>query len=229
MLKAIIKGRATALSKTLLNAGLLSSAALSTLGAGPAQAATGCGVQIDWSDWVGGQTLTCADKEFKWVSTTTLGDFDNNNITKVSATQPLPGDYLFNLDKDFTNAPFDFTHEASITAANTAFSKVDIDSNAVTTADPPSVLTGTYTFAGGNSPIILQSINGDPAMTAIIGDPTSIIVNNSYNGDGAIDAFQNSFRQTQQSAPGPLPLLGAGAAFGFSRRLRRRIDRLLLA
>ena len=34
-----------------------------------------------------------------------------------------------------------------------------------------------------------------------------------------IDAYQNTFRQT----PGPLPILGAGAAFGFSRKLRSRI------
>ena len=35
---------------------------------------------------------------------------------------------------------------------------------------------------------------------------------------GAVDNFQNTVR-----TPGPLPLLGAGAAFGFSRRLRGRI------
>ena len=34
-----------------------------------------------------------------------------------------------------------------------------------------------------------------------------------------IDAIQNNYTQT----PGPLPLLGAGAAFGFSRRIRSRI------
>jgi hypothetical protein len=37
---------------------------------------------------------------------------------------------------------------------------------------------------------------------------------------GVLDEFENGFRQV----PGPLPLLGAGAAFGFSRKMRRRIN-----
>lgn len=40
-------------------------------------------------------------------------------------------------------------------------------------------------------------------------------------GTGTIASFTNSFTQ-YTAVPGPLPLMGAGAAFGFSRRLRRR-------
>jgi hypothetical protein len=44
---------------------------------------------------------------------------------------------------------------------------------------------------------------------------------------GSINSFQNSFTQVPggdpETVPGPLPLLGAGAAFGFSRRLRTRV------
>jgi hypothetical protein len=45
---------------------------------------------------------------------------------------------------------------------------------------------------------------------------------------GSINSFQNSFTQLEgpadpETVPGPLPLLGAGAAFGFSRRLRTRV------
>jgi hypothetical protein len=44
---------------------------------------------------------------------------------------------------------------------------------------------------------------------------------------GSINSFQNSFIQLPgsdpETVPGPLPLLGAGAAFGFSRRLRARV------
>ena len=44
---------------------------------------------------------------------------------------------------------------------------------------------------------------------------------------GSINSFQNSFTQIPgdppDRVPGPLPLLGAGAAFGFSRRLRTRV------
>ena len=223
MFKATLKVRATTLCKTLLTAGLLGAAALSTLGAGSAQAATGCGVGISWSAWIGGQILTCADKEFKFLSTTTLGDL-NDPTTSVSAVQPNPGDYLFNLDKPFTSGAFDFTYEASITIANTVFTAVDLDSNANNFASPPSVLTATYSFTGGNTPVVLTSTNGSADLAAVTGGPSIIIVRNNFAGTGgAIDTLENSFQQRTAHVPGPLPLLGAGAAFGFSRRIRSRI------
>jgi hypothetical protein len=223
ILKTTHKRRATTLSKALLTAGLLGGAALSTLGAGSAQAATGCAVGISWSAWVGGQTLTCIDKEFKWLSTQVLGDL-NDPTTTVSAVEPTPGDYLFNLDKPFTSTAFDFTYEATITGSNLVFDAVDINSNANSFANPPSVLIGTYTFAGANSPVVLTSTNGTPDLSAVNGGPTTITVNNNYDGTGgAIDSMQNSFNQRADKVPSPLPLLGAGAAFGFSRRIRSRI------
>jgi hypothetical protein len=215
MFKATHKRRATTLSKTLLTAGLLGGAALSTLGAGSAQAATGCGIQISWLAWIGGQNLTCKDKEFKWLSTAVPGDLPSS---AVSAVEPLPEDYIFNLDKPFTSDPFDFTYEATITDPGYVFIAVDLDSDADVFASPPSVLEATYTFAGGNSPIMLTSTNGSESVAPVTGGPTTIIVNNSYNGaGGAIDTMQNSFQQV----PAPLPLLGAGAAFGSIRKLRK--------
>ncbi|MFM9087267.1 MAG: hypothetical protein ACKOPT_03835, partial [Cyanobium sp.] len=43
--------------------------------------------------------------------------------------------------------------------------------------------------------------------------------NNPVIGQSSIDNVQNTVRST----PGPLPILGASAAFGFSRKLRGRI------
>jgi hypothetical protein len=45
------------------------------------------------------------------------------------------------------------------------------------------------------------------------------IVDTAQANNNLIDAYQNVYRQV----PGPLPILGAGAAFGFSRKLRSRI------
>jgi hypothetical protein len=42
---------------------------------------------------------------------------------------------------------------------------------------------------------------------------------NPSTGEAGIDKITNTYFQT----PGPLPILGAGAAFGFSRKLRSRI------
>jgi hypothetical protein len=46
--------------------------------------------------------------------------------------------------------------------------------------------------------------------------------------DGQVNSISNSYEQGQ-GVPGPLPLLGAGAAFGFSRKLRRRLKGATLA
>lgn len=211
-------------AKHLLTRGLMTAALIggagATLSAGSAEAATGCGVGISWSAWVGGQDLTCGDKVFSHSSTTTLGDLASSF---VSAVQPLPGDFLFNLDfPNFTTNPFDFTYVASITDPSRVFSAVDLDSDADVFANPPSTLKATYTFADGNSPIILKSTNGSTDFESVIGGPSTITVGNVYDGNGAIDSLENSFQQT--SVPGPLPVLGAGVAFGFSRKLRRRIQ-----
>jgi hypothetical protein len=44
--------------------------------------------------------------------------------------------------------------------------------------------------------------------------------------DNITDSLNQAFDPSTNEVPGPLPLLGAGAAFGFSRRLRSRIKQV---
>ena len=54
--------------------------------------------------------------------------------------------------------------------------------------------------------------------------------NHKGRANGSINSLQNSFGQTDiPPVPGPLPLVGIGAAFGFSRRIRSRIKGARLA
>jgi hypothetical protein len=46
---------------------------------------------------------------------------------------------------------------------------------------------------------------------------------NQAVNDGEIFTYAQATLYTATPAPGPLPVLGAGAAFGFSRKLRKRI------
>jgi hypothetical protein len=68
----------------------------------------------------------------------------------------------------------------------------------------------TYTGMGGVTPD-LAYIDSDPIyeFSAMI----------ALDGGATVSSWTNTISQT----PGPLPILGAGAAFGFSRKLRRRI------
>ena len=73
----------------------------------------------------------------------------------------------------------------------------------------------------------LVSTNGSSTpLINIIGGPTEIWVKDAYEiagvfplAGGQLDNYTNTF----EAVPGPLPVLGAGAAFGFSRKLRARI------
>jgi hypothetical protein len=95
----------------------------------------------------------------------------------------------------------------------------------------PPVGTPTFKvkkFATGLDPMLMA----DETVTQItdVFDPglKTISVRDEYLVTvGSINSFQNSFTQLRggdpETVPGPLPLLGAGAAFGFSRRLRARV------
>lgn len=69
----------------------------------------------------------------------------------------------------------------------------------------------------------------NPVITGLFdsGVTTTRIRNDYSVTQGSINTLQNSFTQRPRGdidrVPGPLPLLGAGAAFGFSRRLRTRV------
>jgi hypothetical protein len=79
-------------------------------------------------------------------------------------------------------------------------------------------------------PTVVSTMTGIPAFTTTTGTaqtrtfttkPSSIAVSQQFT---AANRTLNSFTTTYtQNVPGPLPLLGAAAAFGFSRRLRSRI------
>ena len=82
----------------------------------------------------------------------------------------------------------------------------------------------------GMTPSILNVNEKSKSATGSIGGQVKkITVMDTYGVTvGSINSFQNSFSQKPDQAdpervPGPLPLLGAGAAFGFSRRLRTRL------
>lgn len=111
----------------------------------------------------------------------------------------------------------------------------------------PNALNGTYIFndaftgdlwfasgtntsvPGGNYfPTGAYSSDKVPMLTTISGLPSNgtwrLKISDNGSGDtGALGSWSLNLQgSTPASVPGPLPLLGAGAAFGWSRRLRKR-------
>jgi hypothetical protein len=90
-----------------------------------------------------------------------------------------------------------------------------------------SVTKEVFTSAGGTSlgTLVFNQTNSGSSYTGdLLVNPIyeSLYIVDSYAVTGdtvGIDKITNTF----ESVPGPLPILGAGAAFGFSRKLRGRI------
>ena len=121
------------------------------------------------------------------------------------------------IDTDF-NPPLTGASVTSIytivTDPSTPFDQVDL--SWVNVPGTNSTVSALYEWAGGS-----VTLDKNTPLFKIEGPlPSTIKVTNTYTpGNGAIDNAQNTFR----NVPGPLPILGAGAAFGFSRKLRSRI------
>ena len=125
------------------------------------------------------------------------------------------------------NATGTLNYTLSIVPPTCTFKSVVLDSATVGTET-----TVTKSIAGLISPLI--SNNGSTSVALLGG--TSINVTDTYsvifNGtiSQGLNSFNNGYTQTNAiPVPGPLPLLGVGAAFGFIRRLRNRIKRSWLA
>jgi hypothetical protein len=240
-----INQHTTTLSKTLLTAGLLGGAALSTLGAGSALA-----LQFDCK--YGGSTAghpLCSSVD--WATGWTLGDKTLTNLTYFPTIGPLdaPPTGTFSFIWDDLGAPgvskedmystlatFDpalpepstgsYSYDLAITpagiAAGYAFGSAELDVNHVGTGQNVQKVV-----KDGTGSIILATLNSVDGMP-VGPDPisgTSIKVTDTWAlnpATGTISSISNTYSQV----PAPLPLLGVGAAFGSIRKLRKFSTRL---
>ena len=224
----------TTLSKALLTAGLLGGAALSTLGAGSAQAAGG---RFDCS-FGGALTPPASCSGINW----TLGDKTLTNFSfapGIPVGGPPSGVFSFIWDElglpgyidDMWTTVAEFN--PSLPPPNTGSYSYDLAIDPVSgltfkdvELDVDHAGTGqvvTKTIIGGGSPV-LTSVNGMPDGPVPLSG-TSISVTDSWSLDpntGTIMSISNSYTQT----PAPLPILGAAAALGSLRKLRKFSSRL---
>jgi hypothetical protein len=261
MLKATHKRRATTLSKTLLTAGLLGGAALSTLGAGSAQAAWDLHEPLGYictiAPTLGGSTCEFTkdplyDGSGATTPTTvarTIPQFPGETthphdklLTLLDWNGLLPDDTIaFVIQQANTPNPIweldlDFSLDRSESLSPTGHLdyKIEITDPLYTfyTASLSTLLTAAgdytvdkrfYTDDTFTTEITAWALsNPTPANpdTKIIGSQ-EIFVRDSWSipsgSTATIDDIQNNYTQV----PAPLPLLGAGAAFGSIRKLRK--------
>ena len=174
------------------------------------------------------------------------------NTGTISATNvagPLPGTVDCSLVSQQTNvATFDTDFEAN--GAGGLFGPTTLTySYQLTTSTPgywfdSALIDSDLDLLGAGNNVITKNIYSDPGFTNLIytansidgsnsglqpiaGQYSTIYVRDSITlvggvGTGPVADLDNVTNTVTQT-PGPLPILGAGAAFGFSRKLRGRI------
>lgn len=191
----------------------------------PAQAAfTGCGAGS--TDAMGtiadlaaiGNTCLVGDKLYTITDTTGLDGLTNVMISSFQGTQhsitiqnsgglgPISGTAAFNYTIAVSGSPELMTKWQADTAGSLVGQTYDVVTNAT-----GSAATSTINIPGNPGP------KGPFDFTPFTA--SSNFTNTITNGAVPVQQLTNTVIQT----PGPLPILGAGAAFGFSRRLRSRV------
>jgi MYXO-CTERM domain-containing protein len=227
-LKSSPKTRTTTLHKALLAAGLLSGAALSSLGfAAPANAAPACSGAYSPAGLIamGSTGCTIGDKLYSDFSFTNMST-GFWGFTQFGTTYNLSASSLNFTDK--VN-PFSYSYKVAITGITPgqAFASYNTDATVNDVGSgkaysktlqtiTPGLVTGPSTATQAAPGLTIPLVTLGPVYF------TSTVALTQGQISTVSDVLDQKF-QPSDGVPGPLPLLGAGAAFGLSRRIRSRI------
>jgi len=190
------------------------------------------GTITSFQDFLSKTSSSCkiGDKNYSAFTFANFLDPDNTFL-RISKSGALGDRYSINISNNSGLQPGPYTFDYTIAVSGTPnfIDKwVSTTQNQGAGNDGYSLqVTSTDSFNPSVSETINQNmING--TIQDLSNQPTSVIFSNDLTVSTAKDgpfSFTNTVVQAplQSEVPGPLPLLGAGAAFGFSRKLRARI------
>jgi hypothetical protein len=214
--------------KAFLAAGLLSGAALSSIVlAAPANAADCVAGDVASYQMLTGGECTSGDKTYSNFIFTNLNSADTVTISPGIPTHTIAlsnssgwGAGTYGLSYRVTIDPLApyYLRAYAASSSSSIFVPSLVSGTIGLTASAMPPLSGTIPLNSGTT---VPSFYTTPLTLKTDVFTTEVIVT-----DGFLTAFDNSIVQginNTDRVPGPLPLLGAGAAFGFSRRIRNRI------
>jgi len=233
------------LMKKLISAGLLAATALSFTAVSPAKAASGCmGGALGMYTWgeikaTPGFTCVIGDKTYSDFSYSSMkndagstiynpiDDGDVFNFSQTGATG-LTHNLNVNSANNWSNAKVMLNYKVTVSSGTNKLKNYSANltgdngtqwamSLAATNGVSPSATTGFPTF-GQPATTPTKLFNANVSTT----DFSNEVIANA-TGDGVTQFSNRLNQQVPPEVPGPLPLLGAGAAFGFSRKLRNRV------
>lgn len=171
-----------------------------------------------------GIPYTLGDKDLTFIGAPpTTGAGTIEWFKPTSEVWQLDTDYVADLAGPANNI---ISYRIDITDPGAWFSSIVVDSGVTQSViNPTTLFVEIFSDAAFNNRVAsASSFNGsNSGFVTVPGQLSTIFVRETLNvGVGAVYDFgEVNFRQ---EVPGPLPLLGAGAAFGFSRKLRRRVN-----
>jgi len=214
------------------SAGILATASFLSFGViAPAQAAPSCdtsgimgtGAYMISNLLILGSTgCSIGDKTYSDFSFTGLAT-GFYGFTKSGADHTFSGSSL-----NFTGSSFSYSYKVTLFNPPAGQEFFKYNTNAAGSS-AGSALAFTKSLDEGNGPSTATAVTPGNIVTLPSGtiSPltfTSILTRTGGKVDTITDSLTQKLDDTV-AVPGPLPVLGAGAAFGFSRKLRRRISR----
>lgn len=186
----------------------------------------------------GGNPLTVGDKTLSGLS---FSGFIPGALDKILFTQVTPVFYQlqYNFDPQVkSNISGTFGYTISITPPGVAAGRELLAAQANITGG--NLLGGSFTTSISSANLIPGILTANsvsnPSATgfffnntiAATFEQTFSATSGGPNKFATINSFGIQFSQTEPepTVPGPLPILGAGAAFGMSRKLRSRIKQV---
>lgn len=121
------------------------------------------------------------------------------------------------------------SYTISIIQPGFEFAAVGLDSGCIFPALGGCTVTKKVSLNSGSTSLVSTTGNPAPVDYLFAAGVTSLDIEDLFlaTGNSAVSTANNFFSQRPVEAPGdvpgPLPILGAGMAFGFSRRLRSRV------
>jgi hypothetical protein len=160
------------------------------------------------------------DVSYSWADTDGVADTnfaDDVWLFEVKTAQPSfgPFELIYSYDITVVDSPNYYFNQMAL----------EVDSNFLT--------PGSVVFKEGKSGTevgTLKSTNGQadgPVVYTFIGDYKTITITDTVTvpAGASVTSVSNAWTQRER-VPGPLPILGAAAAFGYSRKIRRRIKQV---
>jgi hypothetical protein len=165
----------------------------------------------DFNKWNGSAFVKAPGVfEFTW-NEGSLATF-NDDAWTLRTRFNLPG-----VGGNNTDALGSLNYTMAIVGSSATFKDARLD-----TATNSGFVSVTKAIAGFGSATAVNNTGSVPPSVPLSGTFVQVTDTYTVGTNGILNSFNNTFTQTD-TVPGPLPLLGAGMALGFSRKLRSRI------